>query len=166
MPVLQPFTPSIDWSHAVPDSFAWIAQAWLTSAVCVFVVFVVLRFTTQWARQYWRITGAYFSGPRSVRVWLILSVLLLLVIATVRINVLFSYFSKDLYNALETAFTGSGAQNELVKQSGMHGFWVALAVFCILAATFIAIAMVDLYVMQRFIIAWRVWLTNASPPTG
>jgi vitamin B12/bleomycin/antimicrobial peptide transport system ATP-binding/permease protein len=160
VPVLQPFTPSIDWSHAVPDSLAWIARAWLISAVCVLVVFVVLRFTTQWARQYWRITGAYFSGSRSVRVWLMLSVLLLLVVATVRINVLFSYFSKDLYNALETAFTGSGAQNELVKQSGMHGFWVALAVFCILAATFIAIAMVDLYVMQRFIIAWRVWLTE------
>ncbi len=160
MPVLQPFTPSLDWSHAVPESLAWIARAWLISAVCVLVVFVVLRLTTQWARQYWRITGAYFSGSRSVRVWLMLSVLLLLVVATVRINVLFSYFSKDLYNALETAFTGSGAQNELVKQSGMHGFWVALAVFCILAATFIAIAMVDLYVMQRFIIAWRVWLTE------
>jgi vitamin B12/bleomycin/antimicrobial peptide transport system ATP-binding/permease protein len=160
VPVLQPFTPSIDWSHAVPDSLAWIVRAWLISAVCVLVVFVVLRFTTQWARQYWRITGGYFSGSRSVRVWLMLSVLLLLVVTTVRINVLFSYFSKDLYNALETAFTGSGAQNDIVKQSGMHGFWAALTVFCILAAIFIALAMVDLYLTQRFIIAWRVWLTG------
>jgi vitamin B12/bleomycin/antimicrobial peptide transport system ATP-binding/permease protein len=160
VPVLEPFTPSIDWSHAVPDSTAWIARAWLISAVCVLVVLVLLRLTTQWARQYWRITGRYFSGPGSVRVWLMLSVLLLLVVTSVRINVLFSYFSKDLYNALETAFTGSGAQNEIVKQSGMHGFWVALTIFCILAAAFIAVAMVDLYLMQRFIIAWRVWLTE------
>ena len=160
MPVLEPFTPSIDWSHAVPDSLGWIVRAWLISAVCVLVVLVVLRFSTQWARQYWRITGRYFSGPGSIRVWLMLSVLLLSVVTSVRINVLFSYFSKDLYNALEAAFTGSGAQNNIVKQSGMHGFWVALTVFCILAAVFITLAMVDIYLMQRFIIAWRVWLTE------
>ena len=157
---LQSFKPAIDWGHAVPDSVWWIARAWVISAVCVLVVLVVLRFTTQWARQYWRITGGYFTGSRSVRVWLMLGVLLLSVVTVVRLNVLFSYFSKDLYNALETAFTGSGAQNESIKQSGVHGFWVALTIFCILAATFIALAMVDLYLMQRFIIAWRVWLTD------
>ena len=160
MTVLQPFTPSIDWGHAVPDSLWWIARAWVISAVCVVVVLVVLRFTTKWGRQYWRITGGYFTGSRSGGVWLMLGVLLLLVVTVVRLNVLFSYFSKDLYNALQTAFTGSGAQNEIVKQSGVHGFWTALGIFCTLAAIFIAVAMVDLYLMQRFIIAWRVWLTE------
>lgn len=160
MTVLQPFKPSIDWGHAVPDSVWWIARAWMISAVCVLVVLVMLRFTTEWAREYWRITGGYFTGPRSVRVWLMLGVLLLSVVTVVRVNVLFSYFSKDLYNALETAFTGSGAQNEMVKQSGVHGFWTALWIFCTLSAIFIAEAMVDLYLMQRFIIAWRMWLTE------
>jgi vitamin B12/bleomycin/antimicrobial peptide transport system ATP-binding/permease protein len=158
--VLQPFTPSIDWGHAVPDSLGWIARAWVISAVCVVVVLVVLRFTTTWGRQYWRITGDYFTGRRSVGVWLMLGVLLLSVVTVVRLTVLFSYFSKDLYNALETAFTGSGAQNDIVKQSGVHGFWASLWIFCILAAIFIAVAMLDLYLMQRFIIAWRVWLTE------
>ena len=160
MTVLEPFTPSIDWGHAVPDSLWWIARAWVISAVCVVVVLVVLRFTTTWGRQYWRITGDYFTGRRSVGVWLMLGVLLLSVVTVVRLNVLFSYFSKDLYNALETAFTGSGAQNDIVKQSGVHGFWASLWIFCILAAIFIAVAMLDLYLMQRFIIAWRVWLTK------
>ncbi len=160
MTVLQPFTPSIDWGHAVPDSLWWIARAWVISAVCVVVVLVVLRFTTTWGRQYWRITGDYFTGRRSVGVWLMLGVLLLSVVTVVRLTVLFSYFSKDLYNALETAFTGSGAQNDIVKQSGVHGFWASLWIFCILAAIFIAVAMLDLYLMQRFIIAWRVWLTE------
>lgn len=160
MTVLQPFQASIDWGHALADSLWWIAGAWLISAVCVFVVLVLLRFTTRWGRQYWRITGDYFTGRRSVGVWVMLGVLLLSVVTAVRLNVLFSYFSKDLYNALETAFTGSGAQNESVKQSGEHGFWMALAIFCILAAIFIAEAMVDLYLTQRFIIAWRVWLTE------
>jgi vitamin B12/bleomycin/antimicrobial peptide transport system ATP-binding/permease protein len=158
--VLQPFTPSIDWGHAVPDSLWWIARAWVISAVCVVVVLVVLRFTTTWGRQYWRITGDYFTGRRSVGVWLMLGVLLLSVVTVVRLTVLFSYFSKDLYNALETAFTGSGAENDIVKQSGVHGFWASLWIFCILAAIFIAVAMLDLYLMQRFIIAWRVWLTE------
>jgi vitamin B12/bleomycin/antimicrobial peptide transport system ATP-binding/permease protein len=158
--VLQPFTPSIDWGHAVPDSLGWIARAWVISAVCVVVVLVVLRFTTTWGRQYWRITGDYFTGRRSVGVWLMLGVLLLSVVTVVRLTVLFSYFSKDLYNALETAFTGSGAENDIVKQSGVQGFWTSLWIFCILAAIFIAVAMLDLYLMQRFIIAWRVWLTE------
>lgn len=160
MTVLQPFAPSIDWGHAVPDSLGWIARAWVISAVCVVVVLVVLRFTTTWGRQYWRITGDYFTGRRSVGVWLMLGVLLLSVVTVVRLTVLFSYFSKDLYNALETAFTGSGAQNDIVKQSGVHGFWASLWIFCILAAIFIAVAILDLYLMQRFIIAWRVWLTE------
>jgi vitamin B12/bleomycin/antimicrobial peptide transport system ATP-binding/permease protein len=158
--VLQPFTPSIDWGHAVPDSLWWIARAWVISAVCVVVVLVMLRFTTTWGRQYWRITGDYFTGRRSVGVWLMLGVLLLSVVTVVRLTVLFSYFSKDLYNALETAFTGSGAQNDIVKQSGVQGFWASLWIFCILAAIFIAVAMLDLYLMQRFIIRWRVWLTE------
>jgi vitamin B12/bleomycin/antimicrobial peptide transport system ATP-binding/permease protein len=158
---LQPFEPSLPWGHELVDSLWWIARAWAISAVCVFVVLVVLRFTTQWGRQYWRITGDYFTGRRSVGVWLMLGVLLLSVVTVVRLNVLISFFSKDLYNALETAFEGSGAENGIVKQSGVHGFWTSLLIFCILAAIYIAEAMVDLYLMQRFIIAWRVWLTDS-----
>jgi vitamin B12/bleomycin/antimicrobial peptide transport system ATP-binding/permease protein len=157
---LEPFNPSIDWGHALDASLWWIGKAWLISAVAVLVVLVLLRFTTNWGRQYWRITGEYFLGRRSVGVWVMLGVLLLSVVTVVRLNVLFSYFSKDLYNALQTAFEGFGAHNSVVRQSGVHGFWMALGIFCILAAIFIAEAMVDLYLMQRFIIAWRVWLTE------
>ena len=44
------------------------------------VVLVVLRYLTPWGRQFWRITGGYFVGRQSVRVWLMLGVLLLSVI--------------------------------------------------------------------------------------
>ena len=130
MPVLEPFTPSIDWSHAVPDSTAHTSGYGLISAVCVLVVLVVLRFTTHWARQYWRITGRYFSGPGSVRVWLMLSVLLLFVVTTVRINVLLSYFRENSStDALEIVFTGSGAQNESSNSLACAAFWETLIVF-------------------------------------
>ena len=160
MTVLQPFKPSIDWGHAVRRLAVVDRQGWVISAVCVLVVLVVLRFTTQWGRQYWRITGGYFTGRRSVRVWLMLGVLLLLVVTAVRLNVLFSYFSNDMYNALETAFEGSGAQNESVKQSG--DAWLLDVAGDLLHPRrhFHRRAMVDLYLTQRFIIAWRVWLTE------
>ena len=41
---------------------------------------LVGRFTT-WGRQFWRITGDYFTGRASVTVWLWLAALLLSVIA-------------------------------------------------------------------------------------
>ena len=52
----------------------------------------------------------------------------------VRISVLLSYYSNDLYSALQTAFAGAGAGNEAVRDSGIHGFWVAIWKFCVIAA--------------------------------
>ncbi|MBV9352160.1 MAG: ABC transporter ATP-binding protein/permease, partial [Mycobacterium sp.] len=102
----------------------------------------------------------YFTGAHAVPVWLMLGVLLLSVVTAVRLNVLLSFQSKDLFNGLQAAFTGLGAHDEKIRQSGIHGFWVSLGIFCILAAIYIARVMADIYLTQRFIIAWRVWLTD------
>ena len=155
----KPFTPSIDWSAAPMDSLRWVAIAWLISAVGVFAVVVLLRYLTPWGRQFWRITRGYFVGRQSLRVWLMLGVLLLSVLLSVRLSVLFSYQSNDLYTALQKAFQGVAADNENVRQSGIHGFWMSLAIFSLLAAIFIARIMADIYLTQRFIISWRMWLT-------
>jgi vitamin B12/bleomycin/antimicrobial peptide transport system ATP-binding/permease protein len=156
----KPFTPSINWSEAFHDSVLWSVKAWAISAVVLLVVMVLIRYLTVWGRQYWRITGAYFTGRRSVPVWLMFGVLLLSVIVSVRLNVLFSFFSNDLYTALQTAFAGIATGDATVKNSGIHGFWTAIAIFCLLAALFIARVVLDIYLTQRFIIAWRVWLTG------
>jgi putative ATP-binding cassette transporter len=157
---LTPFKPSINWADALPDSLWWSAKAWLLSVVCVLVVLVLIRYTTRWGRQYWRITRGYFVGPHSVPVWLMLGVLLFSVVISVRLSVLFSYQGKDMYNGLQKAFEGLGAHDEAVRQSGIHGFWMSLGIFCIMAVVFIVRVMVDIYLTQRFIIAWRVWLTG------
>jgi len=157
---VEPFRPSINWGTAPVDSLIWIGKAWLISAVCVVAILVVLRFTTRWGHQFWRITGGYFTGAESVRVWAMLGVLLLSVIAEVRLTVLFSYQSNDLYSAVQTAVQGMAAGNQPVKQSGVHGFWISIAVFSLMAALFIARNMLDMYLAQRFIVAWRVWLTD------
>jgi vitamin B12/bleomycin/antimicrobial peptide transport system ATP-binding/permease protein len=156
-----PFTPSIDWGHALPDSLLWIAAAWAISAVCVLVVLVVLRSATRWGRQYWRVTHGYFTGgAHAVRVWLMLGVLLLSVIVAVRLIVLLSYQGNDLNTSVQKVVEGIASGNDEVKRSGIHGFWMSLSIFFLLAAIFVARVMADIYLTQRFIIAWRVWLTD------
>ena len=154
-----PFKPSINWSAAPMDSLRWTAIAWVISAVCVLVVLALFRYFTPWGRQFWRITHEYFVGPQSVRVWLMLGVLLLSVLLSVRLTVLLSYQGNDLYTSVQKAVQGVAAGDDNLKQSGMHGFWMSLAIFSVLAVLWVIRFMADIYLTQRFIIAWRVWLT-------
>lgn len=156
----KPFTPSIDWSRAFVDSLYWVGKAWVISAVCVLIVLVLLRYLTPWGRQYWRITRGYFLGAESVPVWLMLGVLLLSVVLAVRLNVLFSYQGNDMYTALQKAFQGAAAGDDAVKRSGVSGFWMSIRIFSVMAVMHVARVMADIYLTQRFIIAWRVWLTD------
>ncbi|MCV7259031.1 ABC transporter ATP-binding protein/permease [Mycobacterium shimoidei] len=157
---MELFKPSIDWGHALTESVSWIALAWATTAVCVVVVLVVLRFVTPWGHQFWRISGDYFIGRQSIPVWTMLGVLLLSVIINVRLTVLFSYQSNDLNSSVQTAVQGMATHNDAVKQSGVHGFWMSLLIFSIMAVLHVMRVMLDIYLTQRFIVAWRVWLTD------
>ena len=157
---MDKFTPSIDWGHELVPSLLWVLKAWVLSAVCLLIVLVLLARFTKWGRQFWRITRDYFKGRASIPVWALFAILLLSAILSVRINVLLSYFSNDLYSSLQVAFQGAGGGEEAVRQSGIHGFWVAIWTFCVLATIHVIRVMLDLYLTQRFIISWRVWLTD------
>lgn len=157
---VQPFEPSIDWSTETTHSLIWIARSWLIAAVLVFLALVLMRYLTVWGRQYWRITGAYFTGRRSVPIWISASILLLLVVASVRLVVLLSYQSNDMFTALQTAFEGLASNNDSVRRSGISGFWMSLVHFGVLASIYIARMLGDIYLTQRFTVAWRVWLTG------
>jgi vitamin B12/bleomycin/antimicrobial peptide transport system ATP-binding/permease protein len=153
------FKPSISWGHALAESLSWIAIAWAISAVCLLVVLGLLRLVTPWGRQFWRITDGYFTGRDSARVWLMLAVLLLSVVIGVRLSVLFSYQANDLNSSIQTAVQGMAIHDDAVKASGVHGFWMSIFHFSIMAAIFIARVVLDIYLVQRFIVAWRIWLT-------
>ncbi len=155
----KPFKPSIDWSTATTESLWWLAKGWVIAAVCVLAVLILLRFFTSWGRQYWRITGGFFTGRHAVRTWLQLSVLLLLVLIGVRLVVLLSFQSNDMFSALQTAVGGIATGDRNVKRSGVEGFYTSLMHFSVLAALYIARVMLDIYLTQRFIITWRIWLT-------
>ena len=157
---MEPYKPSLDWANEIPQSLLWTGRAWLiTSAVTVIVLILLARYTT-WGRQFWRVTGGYFRGRSSVVVWVWLGVMLFSTLIAVRLNVLLSYFSNDLYSSLQVAFEGLGAGNEVVRQSGVRWFWVAIVTFMLIAAIYVSRELIDIYLTQRFIIRWRVWLTD------
>lgn len=157
---METYSPSLDWGSELGRSLWWIAQAWGICAVVVVVICVLLARYTVWGRQFWRITGAYFTGPDRRVVWGLLALLLLSVVCGVRLDVLFSYYGNDLYSSLQAAFVGVGSGNMEVRNSGIDGFWDAIRLFCLLATIHVARVMLDIYLMQRFIIRWRVWLTG------
>jgi putative ATP-binding cassette transporter len=157
---LEKFKPSIDWGNQLVASTWWVLEAWAISAGCVLAIALLLIRCTTWAKRFWRVTGDYFTCRASLPVWTVLAVLLLSVILEVRIAVLLSYYNNDLYSALQVAFQGAGAHNAAQRNSGIHGFWVAIGIFCILAAIHIGRILFDTYLTQRFIIRWRMWLTD------
>jgi putative ATP-binding cassette transporter len=152
----ETFTPTLDWSNELLSSALWVAKAWVIAAVCALLAVALLARFTTWGRQFWRITGDYFTGRQSIRVWALLGVLLASVMVDVRLGVLFSYQSNDQYSALQAAFQGEGA----AKDTAIDGFWAAMLIFVGLAVTDIFRNLLDVYLMQRFIIRWRVWLTG------
>ena len=74
------FDPTLDWGNELLASLEWIAKAWAIAARRHAADLVLIARYTVWGRQFWRITGAYFKGPESVKVWLWLAALLLSVI--------------------------------------------------------------------------------------
>lgn len=97
----ETFRPSIDWSNELLTSTLWVLQMFVITVLCLLVVLVLLGRTTEWGRQFWRITGDYFKGRQSAPVWAMVGLLLLSAILFVRINVLLSYYSNDLLSSLQ-----------------------------------------------------------------
>jgi vitamin B12/bleomycin/antimicrobial peptide transport system ATP-binding/permease protein len=152
---MNSFRPSIDWSHELFNSTLWVLQVWVITASCLLVVLVLIGRTTGWGRQFWRVTGDYFTGRHSVPVWAVVGLLLLSAILVVRINVLLSYYANDLFSALQVTFQADSA-----RSTGIHGFWSTMLVFAVLAVCYVTRTLADLYLTQRFIMRWRIWLSR------
>jgi putative ATP-binding cassette transporter len=157
---LNSYSPSLNWGHVLVPSLLWVLRTTVISALALLLVAALVARYTTWGKQFWRITGDYFKGRQSLPVWGSFALLLLLVITEVRIEVLLSYYTNDMYSALQVAFQGAAGSNAAVRNSGVHGFWMAIWTFCVLATVHVIRIMLDLYLMQQFIIRWRVWLTQ------
>ena len=78
----------------------------------------------------------------------------------VRLTVLFSYQGNDMLTSMQVVAEGIAGGDDAVKESGKDGFWMSLGIFAILAVLNVARIMLDLYMTQRFMLTWRVWLTD------
>ncbi len=157
------FTPTLDWGNELWTSLVWIARGWAIAAICTLVILVLIARYTVWGRQFWRISGAYFTGVESLKVWLWLAAILLLVIAGVRLEVLLSFQSNDMLTSFQTVEAGreaGGSGDDAVKVSGRNGFYLSMLVFSVLAALYVARLLLDMFLVQRFCLAWRAWLTD------
>ena len=144
--------PTVDWSNELVPSILWILQMFAITAPSVLVVLVVIGRTTEWGRQFWRITGGYFKGRQSLPVWLMVALLLLSTIISVRLSVLLSYQINDLFSSLQISFTD--------VEAGEREFWTIMVVFAVLATCYVTRLLLDLYLTQRFIMRWRIWLSR------
>ena len=61
---------------------------------------------------------------------------------------------------MQVAFQGGSPERDQAKQTGIAGFWASMVVFGVLAACYIVRMLVDMYVTQRFIMRWRIWLSH------
>jgi vitamin B12/bleomycin/antimicrobial peptide transport system ATP-binding/permease protein len=154
------FAPTLDWGHELLVSLRWIGLAWLIAAVATLLICVLLARYTVWGRQFWRITGDYFKGPESVKVWLWLGLILLSVIFGVRLSVLFTYQGSDMMTSFQVVASGVASGDDAIKGSGRDGFYMSMVVFSALAVLHVGRIMFDLFITQRFMLAWRAWLTD------
>ena len=154
------FTPTLDWGNELWASLQWIGKAWAIAAIATLLICMLLAKYTVWGRQFWRITGDYFKGPESVKVWIWLGAILLSVMIGVRLSVLFTYQGSDMMTSFQVVASGLGSDDDAVKNSGKDGFWLSMIVFSLLAALHVVRIMLDLFMAQRFMLAWRVWLTD------
>lgn len=154
------FRSSIDWSHELVNSAVWVLVAFAITAPCVIVALIVIGRLTEWGRQFWRITGPYFVGRQSLVVYVMLALLLMSTIIAVRITVLISYYTNDVFTSLQVALQGIATGRTEVTDSGIHGFWVTIGIFLILAVVHVVLNLLDMYLMQRFIMRWRIWLSG------
>ena len=136
----------MNWNQELGTSLVWVAKAYgITCLLFVIAVWSLTRLTS-WGRQFWQLSGAYFSLRRSAKPLLAIALILLLTLAGVRLDVVLSNWSNGLYTSLQQL-------NESL-------FWSFVRIFCILASLHVLRSLFSFYVNQSFSIHWRAWLNE------
>ena len=136
----------MDWRQELLASGLWLLKTYVMVIVLCTIGVLLLKRTTQWGRQFWKLTGPYFSPRRHPRVLAVLALILLLTLMSVRLNVLFSNWYNGFYTALQ--------------QLNVSAFWREMLVFSALAALHVVRSLLEFFVNQAFSIHWREWLNE------
>lgn len=94
----------------------------------------------------WQLISLYWKSEYKVSAYIFFAVILVLTVTMVGFDVAFNYWYNYFYNALQAYNLPSTLK--------------LLAVFCVLAAFYIVIAVYRYYISQLFALGWRRWLTD------
>ncbi|WKA27806.1 ABC transporter ATP-binding protein/permease [Bradyrhizobium roseum] len=94
----------------------------------------------------WRIAAPYFSSEDKWAGRGLLAAVIAIELAIVGLNVMFNFWNSRFYNALQ--------------DRNWDSFVTEIIFFSVLAATFIALAVYQLYLNQWLQIRWRQWMTK------
>lgn len=138
----------MNWNQELLNSAVWVAKAYAITLVVFVAVMALLARLTVWGRQFWSLSGAYFSPGRSWRPLLGVALMLLFVLFTVRMNVVFSYWYNGFYSGLQAL--------------DQPGFWFHMQLFGVLATIHVVRALLNAYIRGAFTIHWRQWLNDRT----
>jgi putative ATP-binding cassette transporter len=136
----------VNWNQEIVNSVIWLTKAFAITSAGFVVVAWLLAHYTRWGRQFWRLAWPYFTPKRSWKPLLTVALVLLLALFAVRMNVLFSFWSKDFYDAVQALDASK--------------FWLFMGLFGVLASIHVVRELFTYYVQQSFEIHWRTWLNE------
>lgn len=136
----------MQWSNEWANSLAWIAKASLIAAIGFVAVAAVLERTTRWGRQFHQLAWPYFTPRRSWRPLATVVLILVLSIAGVRMNVLFSFWNNGFFDSMQAL--------------DANRFWFFMRLFVLLATIHVIRVLVAYLVSQAFEIHWRTWMND------
>ncbi|MGN6580681.1 MAG: ABC transporter ATP-binding protein/permease [Bordetella sp.] len=136
----------MDWNAQISGSLIWLIKTFFIVIVASSVAAAIFARTTQWGRQFWRLAWPYFTPKRSWKPLSVVCLLILLSLFSVRMDVLFSFWYKGFYDALQ--------------KLDESAFWHFMGLFAILATITVTRALVAYLINQAFDIHWRTWLNE------
>ncbi|HEX4252122.1 MAG TPA: ABC transporter ATP-binding protein/permease [Pseudonocardia sp.] len=140
---------TFDWSNQVLDSLWWVIWVFAVTVVgFALVAWLLMRFT-RWGRQFHRLSWFYFRPGRTWLSWrptLMFALMLLLSIASVRLQVLSTYSSNGIYTSLQETNSGQ--------------FLRYIGIFSIIAVVNIFQVMLSYFITSVFVLHWRTALTD------
>ncbi|NUS45286.1 MAG: ABC transporter ATP-binding protein/permease [Mycobacteriaceae bacterium] len=149
-----------DWSDEVLRTVRWTAGTFaITAVVFLCVVALLIRFTG-WGRQFWRISGRYFTGPSRWAAWGLLAANMVTAIFSVRVQLLLTYQGNDMYTAMQHVFQALADHRPEMLARSETQFWKSMVVFAVLATVLVLQQLLSIWVTQLFQVNWWAWLTD------
>lgn len=136
----------MNWGEEIGNSLQWLGIAFVLSSAVFFIIALLLRQYTQWGRDFATITWEYFRVSRNKTPLIFLLIIILLAMASVRLNVVFTYWYNDFYTSMQ--------------ELNAEAFWASILLFGVLATIHVVRALFNYYVRQHLLIDWRNWLTQ------